>query len=182
MKQIIYFLALSLVFSACSKNNPTTKTTTASKYYFNCEVDGKKINVPYLPAKIGMESDKAVYLIGTAGTSIYCTGYAKQCNTTGSYCLDFSFGITGQTTGNYKPSVFLMNTYEGADTFIYSYNWVGIDKEDFTINITKIEHSTSSTSINGVIEGSFSNKIKKQQINVSGSSSVNISGNFALPL
>lgn len=187
MKQIIYILILSITLFACSKNNPTTNTTSTSKYYFNCEVDGKKINVPYLPTIIGGVSmggvsDKGVLLFGTAGINIFGGGSAQQCSTAGSYCMDFQFGITGQTIGNYKPSVFLLETYEGTNMFIYSYNWVGIDKEDFTINITKIEHSTSTTSINGVMEGNFSNKIKKQQMNVSGSTSVNISGTFALPL
>ena len=188
MKQTFYILILSIALFGCSKNNPTTNTTSTSKYYFICEVDGKKINVPYVPTIIGGVSmggvsDKAVFLQGTASNTINGMGSAQQCSTIGSYCLEFVFGINGQTIGIYKPGSFILQTFEGSNLFTYSYTSYGsLDKEDFTINITKIEHSIGVTDINGVLEGSFSNKIKKTQSNVSGNSTVNISGTFALPL
>lgn len=169
MKHILYLVLFITTLIGCKKNNENS--SNSSSYYFNCEVDGKKINLTYVPTNNGTASN-GVYFAAYAMNVIHIDAKSSQCSTNGSYCITQAMDIYGQKTGDYKissPHTFLLYTTEGSDLYAYTSN-SGV----LNVTISKIEH-------NGHLEGTFSGTVSKQKFNNSPTASypiVNISGSL----
>ncbi len=172
MNSIFSLIVCSLLLLGCKKNNNNSNSST---YFFNCEVDGKKINLNYVPGSFGVSSN-GVAFSAYASNSIHIDAKSSQCSTPGSYCITQAMDIYGQAIGTYKissPHVFIISTTEGTDIYFYTSN-SGV----LNVSINKIEH-------NGRLEGTFSGTVSKQKFSNSATivdPIVNISGSFSFPI
>ena len=173
-----YLLALSviLILGACNKPNEPNNSNS-STYFFNCDVDGKKIKLTYTPNNSGVSSN-GVLLNAYVGNVIHIDASSTQCSTAGSYCVSQAMDISAQKIGTYKisyPHVFIFATTEGSDVYTYM-STSGI----LNVIFDKIEH-------NGRLEGTFSGTVSKQKFTGATAITttypiVNISGNFSFPI
>lgn len=186
MALIKYLVLIGLLINvqACKKDS-TDSTNGSNSYFFNCDVDGKKIRLVYNPDPETGISSNGVRLYGIAYTSIGIECTSSQCGSEGSYCINQSMSISGQQLGTYNPLGFILTIAEGADTYSYTFGNTSLTQTSLSATITKIDHEFSFHNNKGFLNGNFSGKVSKTKLSTVGGviyDSVIISGAFSTPL
>lgn len=177
MKKNLFVLFLLLAVFGCKKSS--SDATITSTYFFKCQVDGKTIDLSYVPNTSGLSSNGVMAIAGASNT-IITQVTSSQCSTPGSYCITHNMTIIGQVVGTYKPSNFELQTTIGGTFYFYNYSYLSPNTISLSVNITKIEHGNTPNT--GHLEGTFSGTVEKTQSNVLVNTIVPITGSFSLPL